>query len=396
MTVLEKRKVERSNNILIVSFRPYRESHEYLSGITNNYSIKGISLETGRFEYNPGEVLEIILKHPYSEWSVEAVGEIVWKTDGWYKNISGIKLKDMDREADNRLKELMANAIEMHVGLPLLHEDVELPKEMEQENIVIDETAAKAENIISHENTPSISKEGVELPEEEKAGIDINQYRGEKPTVKIINGIGRALIVFYICFTIVTATARMRGSENDEKTQQSLRSQNASVIQGLPVDKGNAGQDLDQYFITSIPGTGTPSEHIEKAEKSDLSQNAAATQGGPLLRKEIIFDLDSDAISALYRPEIDKFAKALLSEPDAMLKVEGYADSIGAELYNLDLAMRRAWEVKKLLMNRGISDKRIKVTVYGESYPVFSDNEESESPMDRRVELLLISSGNRI
>jgi len=85
-----------------------------------------------------------------------------------------------------------------------------------------------------------------------------------------------------------------------------------------------------------------------------------------------------------------------LSDPDAMLKVEGYADSIGAELYNLDLAMRRAWEVKKLLMNSGISDKRIKVTVYGESYPASSNNDESESPRDRRVALFLVHSGKRI
>ncbi|MBI5665719.1 MAG: PilZ domain-containing protein [Nitrospirae bacterium] len=113
---MEKRKVERSNNILIVSFRQFRESHEYFSGITNNYSNQGINMQTGHVEHKPGEVLELILKHPYSELSVETEGEIVWIADGWYQRTTGIKFKNMDHEADNKLKGLMSKTINAETG----------------------------------------------------------------------------------------------------------------------------------------------------------------------------------------------------------------------------------------------------------------------------------------
>ncbi|MEW6602278.1 MAG: PilZ domain-containing protein, partial [Nitrospirota bacterium] len=167
MTVWEKRTVERSNNIL-VTYRRGGNSHDYLLGITNNCSHKGINLETGRLEYNPGEVLELTLKHPYSEFSIDVVGEIIWKTESWYKSTTGIKLRAMDQDTNAKMKDLMSQTINVHDSPPSLQKHMEQAKAMEEGKSVIPESAANAEMIISHQDSSSIPKEDVSLPADEK------------------------------------------------------------------------------------------------------------------------------------------------------------------------------------------------------------------------------------
>ena len=397
MTALEKRQVARSNNVLIVNFRQFNKSREYLLGIANNYSHKGISFEAARIESGPGEILELILKSPYSELSIAAVGEMVWKRDGWYKCITGIKLKETDQEAINKMKDFMTNTIRVHDGPPLLHEDQERLREAEKEDILVldeaaDETAPEAEIIPPDENTLSISNKEAESPLEEKA--EISKYRSLilKPLVKIKHNIGLLLIAFYALFTIFALISLVIRFENIEKIQRSGLSQNIPVIRQLPLDKGNPGAGPPQDAVKPLINSEVKPDNIRKAEKPKKPRKTAAVRQLPLRRGEIKFDSDSDVISPVFRSEIDKFAKALLRDSGAILKVEGYADSIGPELYNLDLAMRRALEVKKLLMKKGINERRIKVTVYGESYPVSSDIDELDNAGDRRVDMVIVPS----
>jgi outer membrane protein OmpA-like peptidoglycan-associated protein len=398
MSVSEKREVERSSNVLIVNFRQFNKSREYLLGVANNYSQKGLSFETERLEYNPGEVLELILKHPYSELSVAAVGEIVWKIDGWYKCITGIKLKEMDQETIDKMNVLMTNAIRVCDGPPVSCKEQEISGEEDKEDIAVfeetaDETVPEAAIMPPNENTLSVPDEENELPAVEKAEINIYRSWILKSLIKIRNNIGLLLITFYALFTVIVLMLLVTKFDNIEKIQQSKPSQKNNVIRQFPPDKGSTGPGSTQDAVKPVNNTKIKPENIRKAEKPEKSENTPAVRQPPLQRGEIKFDSDSDVVRPVFLLEIDKFAKALLKEPGAMLKVEGYADSVGPELYNLDLAMRRALGVKKLLMKKGINERRIKVAVYGESYPVSSNMDEYDNAGDRRVVMVMVPSG---
>jgi len=113
----EKRRSQRSDAFLIVEFRPLNKSTKYFQGITGNLSVEGFSLDAQGFDFKTGEALECRLKHPSTDFSVSAVGEIVWRKDSWYNCIAGIKFIEIDEEAKNNITEFVNSDKLKHVGL---------------------------------------------------------------------------------------------------------------------------------------------------------------------------------------------------------------------------------------------------------------------------------------
>ncbi len=112
----EKRKCERPDIFLIIKFRRREKSYRYSFGVTSNVSHRGVKFEASDSSFGPGEVLEILLKHPHDELSVAASGQIVWKRSGWYEYEMGLQLHEMDQEASGKLEDLMTSAKEDPVG----------------------------------------------------------------------------------------------------------------------------------------------------------------------------------------------------------------------------------------------------------------------------------------
>ncbi len=112
----EKRQSQRSDTFLIVEFRPLNKSAKYLQGITGNLSVEGFSLDAQGFDFKIGEALECKLKHPYIDFSVSAIGEIIWRKDSWYNCIAGIKFTEIDEEAKNNITEFINTDKHKHAG----------------------------------------------------------------------------------------------------------------------------------------------------------------------------------------------------------------------------------------------------------------------------------------
>lgn len=96
--------------------------------------------------------------------------------------------------------------------------------------------------------------------------------------------------------------------------------------------------------------------------------------------EDVVFALDSAILGDTEHNQIITVAGWLRANPRYSIVLEGYADRLGATLYNEDLATRRAAEVRGQLMARGVSPDRIVVVVYGETKATGYSN-----PLDRRV-----------
>lgn len=140
-------------------------------------------------------------------------------------------------------------------------------------------------------------------------------------------------------------------------------------------------------------GIGRMMDNQEKDMRSALAESdaAAVSREGNLLAVTFKGDVTFDTNSAEVRPglysEIDRVAGVLTQYPQNMIRVEGHTDSKGSSEYNMDLSLRRADAVKRLLIQRGVAESRIEEVGYGETLPVATNDTEAGRQKNRRVEI---------
>ncbi|UCH44244.1 MAG: PilZ domain-containing protein [Nitrospiraceae bacterium] len=99
----DKRQSSRADVFLIADYRPVNKSGEYSTGITDNFSSEGLSFETQDVHLKTGDILDMKLKAPQNGMEISAVGEIAWRQDGWYKCTLGVKFKEIEEEAREKI-----------------------------------------------------------------------------------------------------------------------------------------------------------------------------------------------------------------------------------------------------------------------------------------------------
>ncbi len=109
------------------------------------------------------------------------------------------------------------------------------------------------------------------------------------------------------------------------------------------------------------------------------------------LKGNITFDTNSDVVTPEFYSEIERIAKALRTYPQTLIRVEGHTDNTGLESYNMDLSIRRATEVKNLLIQRGVTSSRMETKGFGHSSPVASNDTELGRSRNRRVEITMVN-----
>jgi outer membrane protein OmpA-like peptidoglycan-associated protein len=118
-----------------------------------------------------------------------------------------------------------------------------------------------------------------------------------------------------------------------------------------------------------------------------------------MLANPLLFPFDSDELTEESQSPI-AFIARVLTTPGVLsrqVQINGYADSVGTEDYNLDLARRRAESVAKELVYNQVAAERIEYFSYGEANPVApnvasdgSDNPQGRT-LNRRVEIVILN-----
>ena len=109
-----------------------------------------------------------------------------------------------------------------------------------------------------------------------------------------------------------------------------------------------------------------------------LAASPASSEIGPL--DDVVFETNSARLADSSITQIASAARWMRRNPNQRIVIEGYADSVGYEVYNEDLATRRAFVVRQTLIGHGVSPDRIIMLVYGEQGAY-----GGEHPLDRRV-----------
>ena len=154
----------------------------------------------------------------------------------------------------------------------------------------------------------------------------------------------------------------------------------------VQVDKNGCPIDTD--------GDGIP-DYLDKCPEV---KGIAANNGCPGVSEEaqnafnqalrgIQFKTNSSDIKPISNPILNNVVDVIKKNPDyKSIQINGHTDSDGSDEFNMGLSQRRADDVKKYLVKRGIDASRLTTKGFGESMPV-ADNKTAEGKhQNRRVD----------
>jgi outer membrane protein OmpA-like peptidoglycan-associated protein len=104
---------------------------------------------------------------------------------------------------------------------------------------------------------------------------------------------------------------------------------------------------------------------------------------------DVNFDLNKRTLNKAGRGKAQRIAKLLIDGEPVNVELQGHADKRGSSAYNEKLGSDRAKAVKAELVRLGVPEQRLFAVTFGESRPLFPENEEWAHAANRRVEVHL-------
>lgn len=98
------------------------------------------------------------------------------------------------------------------------------------------------------------------------------------------------------------------------------------------------------------------------------------------------FDFDVRKLNQLGKGRVREIAK-MLGEGDVKVVLQGHTDYMGSDKYNEKLGMDRAEAVRAELLSLGIAADRLSTVTFGETQPIFTEQEDWARAVNRRVEV---------
>lgn len=170
----------------------------------------------------------------------------------------------------------------------------------------------------------------------------------------------------------------------------------AGGLLGLATGQGNRTPEvLVGAGLGAIAG-GAIGAHMDRqaAElRAQLGSNATVVNTGQeitvTMAQDILFATDSATLRADLRSDLRAIAANLQRYPDSTIIVTGHTDSTGAMAYNQSLSERRADSVAAVLIESGVSSRRVVARGAGQTQPVASNDTAAGRAQNRRVEIVI-------
>ncbi len=106
---------------------------------------------------------------------------------------------------------------------------------------------------------------------------------------------------------------------------------------------------------------------------------------------DVLFDTGQATLKSGAREKLSKLAGILSAYPgEYQIEIEGHTDSVGAEMFNVNLSRGRAESVRDYLVQNGIKSERIfAARGFGEAKPVADNETAAGRQVNRRVEIII-------
>jgi len=127
---------------------------------------------------------------------------------------------------------------------------------------------------------------------------------------------------------------------------------------------------------------------VRETDRRFANRNKLAT----LETKSVYFDFGKADVRDQAMPELEDVAKALKADPNAVVELQGFADSRGSDLYNYRLTRERVEAVTRYLVQQGIELRRIYAVGMGKAPSENGGKADREAlAKSRRVDIVLLA-----
>ena len=197
-------------------------------------------------------------------------------------------------------------------------------------------------------------------------------------------------------------TLKYEVKNNDDNKEEK---KDEEAIEEEKVDSDNDGvfddEDECPNLFGSVAAKGCPDiDNDGVRDSQDLCPNTIGemlNNGCPILSEKdssilkkamtnLEFDKNSTKITPSSYSYVSNIGKLLLGNKNMVLIISGHTDSDASDEYNYNLSAKRAQSVRNYLSNMGISKSRLIMDFYGESKPLYPNDNDSNMQKNRRVE----------
>jgi outer membrane protein OmpA-like peptidoglycan-associated protein len=126
-----------------------------------------------------------------------------------------------------------------------------------------------------------------------------------------------------------------------------------------------------------------------RTQLGSIFPTSQTPSGLTLTIPDVRFQTSKSTLRAATRNDLIKVAHILQSRATLHIRIEGYADSTGAEAHNIKLSEDRASTIKDFLISQGISPGILSVRGFGSANPVASNSTSQGRARNRRVYMML-------
>lgn len=111
---------------------------------------------------------------------------------------------------------------------------------------------------------------------------------------------------------------------------------------------------------------------------------------------DVLFDTGKAELKYTSQNNLQQLAQFLRDNPERNVRIEGFTDSTGSELFNLQLSERRAVSVKHALERLGISPERLLTKGYGTEFSISDNSSVQGRQLNRRVEVIISNDASAV
>jgi outer membrane protein OmpA-like peptidoglycan-associated protein len=144
---------------------------------------------------------------------------------------------------------------------------------------------------------------------------------------------------------------------------------------------------IDKYLETFADLDPTS---IEIVNELVIVPGAPRPSGRILVDDTVFFEFDSADLVDPETTVLRDLATIFKARPAWRMTVVGHTDSVGTDVYNLELSLRRATAVRDALIAAGVSADALTVEGAGSTAPIASNDTEQGQSLNRRIEVEVI------
>jgi len=172
------------------------------------------------------------------------------------------------------------------------------------------------------------------------------------------------------------------------KIEGTTRRKSAKALIDIALEKLKKEEiSTQEEIVVKEPKKVTQPKVIDKvAQRKKIQQELDRL----LENKRVTFVTGKSTLDSQGKKVLDEVAQILERYPDIPIEIGGHTDSDGKAKTNLLLSRKRAENVKRYLVKKGIGADRLKAVGYGESKPLVKNDTPEHKRINRRVEFKII------